>query len=203
MRESRSVVVVGDVDLEKFFDRVNYDMLMGRLAKRIADRRALLLIRRCLNAGVLANGGAIERQEGTPQGGPLSPLLANVLLDEVDKELERRGDAFVRYADDLKGETPVVEGTGAHHRMSLISTMTSRRHMRFMIKERGGVNAAVFIEFLKRLITDAKCAVFLIVDRGSAHIARKTRAFVEGLNGRLRLSYLPPYSPDRNPDELV
>jgi RNA-directed DNA polymerase len=92
---------VVDIDLEKFFDRVNHDILMGRLAKRIADRRVLRLIRRYLNAGVLANGVVIEREEGTPQGGPLSPLLANVLLDEVDKELERRGHAFVRYADDL------------------------------------------------------------------------------------------------------
>jgi RNA-directed DNA polymerase len=83
------------------FDRVNHDMLMGRLAKRIADRRVLKLIRGYLNAGVLANGVVIERHEGTPQGGPLSPLLANVLLDDVDKELERRGHAFVRYADDL------------------------------------------------------------------------------------------------------
>ncbi len=83
------------------FDRVNHDILMGRLAKRIADRRVLRLIRRYLNAGVLAYGVVIERHEGTPQGGPLSPLLANVLLDEVDKELERRGHAFVRYADDL------------------------------------------------------------------------------------------------------
>src|SRR5881394_3368048 len=74
---------------------------MGRLAKRMADGRVLRLIRRYLNAGVLANGVVIERHEGTPQGGPLSPLLANVLLDEIDKELERRRHAFVRYADDL------------------------------------------------------------------------------------------------------
>jgi RNA-directed DNA polymerase len=99
VQEGRSFVV--DIDLEKFFDRVNHDMLMGRLAQRIADRRVLRLIRRYLNAGVLASGVVIERHEGTPQGGPLSPLLANVLLDEVDKELERRGHAFVRYADDL------------------------------------------------------------------------------------------------------
>jgi RNA-directed DNA polymerase len=99
VQEGRSFVV--DIDLEKFFDRVNHDMLMGRLAKRIADRRVLRLIRRYLNAGILANGVVIERHEGTPQGGPLSPLLANVLLDEVDKELEGRGHAFVRYADDL------------------------------------------------------------------------------------------------------
>lgn len=91
---------VVDVDLEQFFDRVNHDVLMGRLDKRIGDRRVLGLIRRYLNAGMLANGVAVERYEGTPQGGPLSPLLANVLLDEVDKELEKRGHAFVRYADD-------------------------------------------------------------------------------------------------------
>lgn len=93
---------VVDVDLEKFFDRVNHDVLMGKLAKRIADRRVLRLIRRYLNAGVMADGVVVERHEGTPQGGPLSPLLANVLLDDVDKELEQRGHAFVRYADDLR-----------------------------------------------------------------------------------------------------
>jgi RNA-directed DNA polymerase len=93
--------VVVDVDLERFFDRVNHDVLMGRLAKRIADKRLLGLIRRYLEAGIMVQGVAVERFEGTPQGGPLSPLLANLLLDEVDKELERRGHAFVRYADDL------------------------------------------------------------------------------------------------------
>ena len=92
--------VVVDVDLEKFFDRVNDDILMDRLAKRIADKRVLRLIRSYLQAGVLAHGVCSERFEGTPQGGPLSPLLANVLLDEVDRELERRGHKFVRYADD-------------------------------------------------------------------------------------------------------
>jgi RNA-directed DNA polymerase len=92
--------VVVDVDLETFFDRVNHDVLMGKLAKRVQDRRVLVLIRRYLEAGVMAKGVVMERQEGTPQGGPLSPLLANVLLDEVDKELEKRGHAFVRYADD-------------------------------------------------------------------------------------------------------
>jgi group II intron reverse transcriptase/maturase len=91
---------VVDVDLESFFDRVNHDVLMGRLAARITDRRVLGLIRRYLEAGVMAHGVVIERHEGTPQGGPLSPLLANVLLDEVDKELEQSGHAFVRYADD-------------------------------------------------------------------------------------------------------
>ena len=99
IQDGRRVVV--DVDLEKFFDRVNHDVLMGKLAERIADKRMLGLIRRYLEAGIMANGVVVERREGTPQGGPLSPLLANVLLDEVDKELEKRGLSFVRYADDL------------------------------------------------------------------------------------------------------
>lgn len=98
LQQGRAWVV--DVDLSKFFDRVNHDILMGRLARRIADKQLLGLIRRYLNAGILADGVVMERHEGTPQGGPLSPLLANVLLDEVDKELEKRGHAFVRYADD-------------------------------------------------------------------------------------------------------
>lgn len=91
---------VVDLDLEKFFDRVNHDVLMSRLARRIGDKRLLKLIRRYLEAGVMSDGVVITRIEGTPQGGPLSPLLANILLDEFDKELERRGHAFCRYADD-------------------------------------------------------------------------------------------------------
>jgi len=102
-----------------------------------------------------------------------------------------------------KGETPVVLSSGARYSMSLISAVTSRGHMRFMIKEEGGVNAEVFIEFLRRLMIGSKNGIFLIVDRGPAHIAKKTKAFVASLGGRLRLFYLPPYSPDRNPDELV
>jgi RNA-directed DNA polymerase len=105
VREAQSYVAAGkrwvvDVDLESFFDRVNHDVLMGKLAKRITDKTLLGLIRRYLEAGIMANGVVVQREEGTPQGGPLSPLLANVLLDEVDQELEKRGHAFVRYADD-------------------------------------------------------------------------------------------------------
>ena len=98
VQEGRRWVV--DVDLEKFFDCVNHDILMSRLARRMEDKRMLGLIRRYLGAGVMVNGVVTERYEGTPQGGPLSPLLANVLLDEVDRELEKRGHAFARYADD-------------------------------------------------------------------------------------------------------
>jgi RNA-directed DNA polymerase len=92
--------VVVDIDLEKFFDRVNHDILMGLIAKRVTDKRILKLIRGFLTAGVLADGLVSPTEEGTPQGGPLSPLLSNLMLDVLDKELEKRGHRFVRYADD-------------------------------------------------------------------------------------------------------
>lgn len=96
--EGRTIVV--DLDLEKFFDRVNHDILMSRIARRIGDKRVLRIIRRFLEAGLLQHGVCVARNEGTPQGGPLSPLLANLLLDDLDQELERRGHKFCRYADD-------------------------------------------------------------------------------------------------------
>lgn len=96
--EGRGIVV--DMDLEKFFDRVNHDILMSRLARRVDDKRLLKIIRRFLQAGMMQHGVCTERHEGTPQGGPLSPLLANLLLDDLDRELTRRGHTFCRYADD-------------------------------------------------------------------------------------------------------
>ncbi len=91
---------VVDIDLEKFFDQVNHDKLMGQIAKRVRDKRVLKLIRAYLKAGVMENGLVSPMEKGTPQGGPLSPLLSNLVLDELDQELERRGHRFVRYADD-------------------------------------------------------------------------------------------------------
>ena len=96
--EGRRWVV--DIDLEKFFDRVNHDILMARVARKVKDKRILLLIRRYLQAGIMEDGLTIASTEGTPQGGPLSPLLSNILLDDLDKELESRGHKFCRYADD-------------------------------------------------------------------------------------------------------
>jgi group II intron reverse transcriptase/maturase len=91
---------VVDIDIEQFFDRVNHDKLMARVARVVKDKRVLKLIRKYLNSGIMVNGVRIERQEGTPQGGPLSPLLANIMLADLDRELEQRGHRFVRYADD-------------------------------------------------------------------------------------------------------
>lgn len=105
LRQAREYVadgheIVVDLDLEKFFDKVNHDILMARLARRIGDTRLLRIVRCFLQAGMMTNGVCSDRHEGTPQGGPLSPLLANLLLDDLDKELERRGHLFCRYADD-------------------------------------------------------------------------------------------------------
>jgi RNA-directed DNA polymerase len=103
--DGRTIVV--DFDLEKFFDRVNHDVLMSRLTRRMADKRLLRIIHRFLQAGMMYRGVCVERYEGTPQGGPLSPLLSNLLLDDLDQELERRGHCFCRYADDCAPRTRV------------------------------------------------------------------------------------------------
>jgi len=105
MRQAQAYVGEGyawvvDIDLERFFDRVNHDMLMARVARVVKDKRVLKLIRAYLGSGVMVNGVVMDTEEGTPQGGPLSPLLSNIMLDDLDKELEERGHKFVRYADD-------------------------------------------------------------------------------------------------------
>jgi RNA-directed DNA polymerase len=123
VREGRRWVV--DIDLEKFFDRVNHDILMSRLARRIKDKRVLRLIRSYLQAGMMSNGITTARREGTPQGGPLSPLLSNILLDELDKELERRGHKFCRYADDCN--VYVRSGSAGERVLKSLTTFLERR----------------------------------------------------------------------------
>ena len=132
-----------DIDLEKFFDRVNHDKLMARVARVVKDKRVLKLIRRYLQSGVMVNGVVMETEEGTPQGGPLSPLLANIMLDDLDKELERRGHRFVRYADDCN-----------------IYVKTERAGQRVMTSVRG------FLEKrLKLRVNEKKSAVARAVQR--------------------------------------
>ena len=128
VRAGRRWVV--DLDLEKFFDRVNHDVMMSRLARRIKDQRVLRLIRRYLQAGMMANGLATVRREGTPQGGPLSPLLSNILLDELDKELERRGHKFCRYADD---SNIYVQSRSAGERVMKSITKFLERRLRLKV----------------------------------------------------------------------
>jgi RNA-directed DNA polymerase len=132
---------VVDLDLEKFFDRVNHDKLMGQMAKRIRDKRLLKLIRAFLNAGVMENGLVSPSVEGTPQGGPLSPLLSNIVLDELDRELERRGHRFVRYADDcniyVRSEKAGQRGDGECEAIHHQTTQAQGERA----KERGGAAA--------------------------------------------------------------
>ena len=129
-----------DVDLEKFFDRVNRDILIDRLSKRIADAGVIGLIRAYLNSGIMSDGVVQQRYQGTPQGGPLSPLLANVMLDEVDKELERRGHHFVRYADDAN---VYVRSRRAGERvMALLRRLYAKLHL--TVNEAKSAVASVF-----------------------------------------------------------
>lgn len=138
VQSGRHVVV--DVDLEKFFDRVNHDILIDRLRKRIADAGIIRLIRAYLNAGIMDGGVVMERHQGTPQGGPLSPLLANVLLDEVDKELERRGHCFARYADDCN--VYVSSRRAGERVMALLRRLYDR--LRLKVNEAKSAVAPVF-----------------------------------------------------------
>ncbi len=138
VQSGRRVVV--DVDLEKFFDRVNHDLLIDRLRKRIDDAGVIRLIRAYLNSGIMSDGVVLERHQGTPQGGPLSPLLANVILDEVDKELERRGHCFVRYADDAN---VYVRSRRAGERvMELLRSLHAQLHL--TVNETKSAVASVF-----------------------------------------------------------
>jgi RNA-directed DNA polymerase len=201
--------VVVDVDLEKFFDRVNHDILMDRLAKRIADKRVLRLIRRYLQAGILMHGVSIERHEGTPQGGPLSPLLANVLLDEVDRELERRGHRFVRYADDCNvyvksrraGERVLHALRGCYARLRLkvnepktaVAPVRGRKFLGycFWMTRKGEVRRAVADEAIARLRERIRQLTRGTRGRSLQQIAADLRNYVPGWKAYFRLAQTP------------
>jgi RNA-directed DNA polymerase len=201
--------VVVDVDLEKFFDRVNHDVLMDRLAKRIDDQAVLRLIRRYLDAGIMDHGVVIERYEGTPQGGPLSPLLANVLLDDVDRELERRGHRFVRYADDCnvyvrsqKAGTRVLAGLRKlydqlHLRVNeaktAVASVFGRKFLGYCLwaAPRGEVKRAVAAKALDTFKQRIRQLTRRTCGRNLSEVAEALRRYLPGWQAYFRLAQTP------------
>ena len=181
--EGRRVVV--DLDLEKFFDRVNHDLLLGRLAQKIGDRRVLQLIRRYLQAGMMAEGVVSPRTQGTPQGGPLSPLLSNILLTDLDRELERRGHAFCRYADDCN---IYVRSQRAGERVlaGLTRFLTQRLKLKVNVAK-SAVAHPWERKFLGYSLTWHKAPRRRIAPSSLQRLERRVRAVLKGANGR-RLS---------------
>ncbi|MCD6672654.1 MAG: group II intron reverse transcriptase/maturase [Burkholderiaceae bacterium] len=201
--------VVVDVDLEKFFDRVNHDILMHRLARRIDDKAVLRLIRRYLEAGIMDGGLVVQRHEGTPQGGPLSPLLANVLLDEVDRALEKRGHRFVRYADDCNvyvrsqraGER-VLEGLrrlydGLHLKVNDAKTAVASAFGRkflgyaFWCGPGGQIKCAVAGKAVQTYKQRIRWMTRRSSGRSLAEVAQRLRAYMPGWKAYFRLAQTP------------
>ena len=150
--------IVVDLDLEKFFDRVNHDILMARLARRIGDKRLLRIVRRFLEAGMMQGGVCVRRWQGTPQGGPLSPLLANLLLDDLDKVLEARGHRFCRYADDVNIYVR-SEAAGQRVMASVAEFLRSRLHLQIN-REKSAVAPVGERKFLgHRLLWDGRLGI--------------------------------------------
>ena len=205
-REGRTWVV--DMDISKFFDHVNHDILMGRIGKTIRDKRVLKLIGRYLRRGAMTEGVAIRNEEGTPQGGPLSPLLANIYLDAMDKELERRGHSFSRYADDCN---IYVGSRAAAQRVMETMTAWLGKHLRLKVNEgKSGVgqvwerkflgfqlNAKLEIGLAKKSIERFKDKVRELwrscQSQSSVQLRDRWRAYLRGWWGYFRLGT------DRNP----
>jgi RNA-directed DNA polymerase len=188
----RSWVV--DIDLEKFFDRVNHDRLMAALARRIADKRLLKLIRAFLNAGVMENGIVTSSEEGTPQGGPLSPLLSNIVLDELDRELEKRGHAFVRYADDCN--IYVRSETAGKRVMESITGYISRRLKLKVNANKSAVDRPGKRKFLGFSFTSGKEPKRRIAPKALDRMKEKLRELTRrtrGIDARLMVEQVSVY----------
>jgi RNA-directed DNA polymerase len=201
--------VVVDVDLEKFFDRVNHDILMDRLARRIADKAVLRLIRRYLQVGIMADGVVLARDEGTPQGGPLSPLLANVLLDEVDRALQQRGHRFARYADDCNvyvrsqkaGERVLCWMRKMYEKLHLrvnekktaVGPVFGRKFLGYCLRRWSGdtVKVAVAPKALDTFKQRIRVITRRVGGQGMAQIAEQMRAYLPGWKSYFRLAQTP------------
>jgi len=187
LRQARQYVAQGkrwvvDMDLEKFFDRVNHDLLMSKLAMRIGDARVLKLIRRYLEAGMMTDGLVQPRQQGTPQGGPLSPLLSNILLTDLDRELERRGHAFCRYADDCNIYV-ASERAGAGLLQSLIEFLAERLKLTVNIAK-SAVARPWQRKFLGYSLTWHQQPKLRIAEPSLQKLTEKVRVLLRGAHGR-------------------
>jgi RNA-directed DNA polymerase len=184
---------VVDLDLEKFFDRVNHDVLMARVARRVKDKRVLRLIRRYLQAGVLEGGLVSPRLEGTPQGGPLSPLLSNVLLDDLDRELARRGHRFVRYADDCN---VYVRSRAAGERVMASLERFLRTRLRLRINRAKSAVARPWArKFLGYSVTVDRHPKLKVAPQAVSRLKGKLRAFFRQGRGRALPHILRDLSP--------
>jgi len=175
-------VWVVDIDLEKFFDRVNHDMLMARVARQVEDKRVLRLIRRYLQAGLLQEGVVSVPREGTPQGGPLSPLLSNILLDDLDKELERRGHRFCRYADDCN---VYVKSQAAGERV--LTSLTGFLEKRLKLKvnaAKSGVDRACRRDFLGYSMTPGRKPRLKVAPSAQKRFRLKLRKVLKQARGK-------------------
>jgi RNA-directed DNA polymerase len=187
--------IVVDIDLEKFFDRVNHDILMGRIAKRERDKRLLKLIRAFLKAGVVMEDGVvIQTEEGTPQGGPLSPLLSNLMLDDLDRELERRGHSFVRYADDCNVYVR-TERAGQRVMGSISEFLTQKLKLK-VNGEKSAVAAPWKRKFLGFSFTSEKAPRRRIAPKALTRFKKRVREITQrnrGVSMSQRISELAEY----------
>ncbi len=167
---------VVDLDIERYFDTVNHDILMARVARKVKDKRVLRLIRRFLQAGVMLNGVVVRSGEGTPQGGPLSPLLANIYLDDLDKELEKRGHKFVRYADDCN---IYVRSRGAAERVMWSIRDFLQKRLKLKVNEqKSSVDRPWKLKFLGFSMYQSKGKVFIrLAPQSLRRVKDKIRAF--------------------------